>query len=238
MAGDGRLRPGGDVVDPAGVDAELADKAAGAHAGGDGRTVHLQAENAGRHRAGDGRRQSRRDPDAGDCGRCCPSGACSCRCPARQGRPSGSRGSSSPRSRPSARSSPRRPRRRQAPSAPAPRRSLPRRSGSVSAMPMMTETMMPMKNGCSSVAHMMACPTALAAAPMRRRDELGKSDAREDRHNRRDEDVDLCLLADGLAQLGGEDRRRTAPRAGRPRRLASSRRSRRESAKTAPEAGS
>ena len=30
----------------------------------------------------------------------------------------------------------------------------------------MTETMMPMKNGCSSVAHMMACPTALAAAPM------------------------------------------------------------------------
>ena len=37
--------------------------------------------------------------------------------------------------------------------------------GSVSATPMTTETMMPMKKGCSSVAHMMACPTAEAAAP-------------------------------------------------------------------------
>ena len=37
--------------------------------------------------------------------------------------------------------------------------------GSVSATPMTTETMIPMKKGCSSVAHMMACPTAEAALP-------------------------------------------------------------------------
>ena len=30
---------------------------------------------------------------------------------------------------------------------------------------MTTETMIPMKKGCSSVAHMMACPTAEAALP-------------------------------------------------------------------------
>ena len=38
--------------------------------------------------------------------------------------------------------------------------------GSVSATPMTTDTMMPMKKGCSSVAHMMNRPTALAAVPM------------------------------------------------------------------------
>ena len=37
--------------------------------------------------------------------------------------------------------------------------------GSVRAMPMMTDTRIPMKKGCSSVAHMMACPTAEAAVP-------------------------------------------------------------------------
>ena len=37
--------------------------------------------------------------------------------------------------------------------------------GSVSATPMMTDTRIPMKKGCSSVAHMMACPTAEAALP-------------------------------------------------------------------------
>ena len=38
--------------------------------------------------------------------------------------------------------------------------------GSVSAMPTMTETRMPMKKGCSSVAHMMRLPTQEAALPM------------------------------------------------------------------------
>ena len=38
--------------------------------------------------------------------------------------------------------------------------------GSVSAMPTMTETKMPMKKGCSSVAHMMRLPTQEAALPM------------------------------------------------------------------------
>ena len=38
--------------------------------------------------------------------------------------------------------------------------------GKVRATPMTTDTMMPMKKGCSSVAHMMALPTALAAVPM------------------------------------------------------------------------
>ncbi|CCX39180.1 unknown [Firmicutes bacterium CAG:102] len=33
-------------------------------------------------------------------------------------------------------------------------------------MPTITETRIPMKKGCSSVAHLMALPTALAAAPM------------------------------------------------------------------------
>ena len=37
--------------------------------------------------------------------------------------------------------------------------------GSVRAMPMTTETMMPMKKGCCFVAQMMACPTAAAALP-------------------------------------------------------------------------
>ena len=38
--------------------------------------------------------------------------------------------------------------------------------GRVRAMPTSTDTTMPMKKGCSSVAHMMAWPTALAAVPM------------------------------------------------------------------------
>ena len=38
--------------------------------------------------------------------------------------------------------------------------------GSVSAIPTRTDTAIPMKKGCRSVAHMMALPTALAAAPM------------------------------------------------------------------------
>ena len=37
--------------------------------------------------------------------------------------------------------------------------------GSVSATPMTTDTMMPIKKGCNSVAHMMALPTAEAACP-------------------------------------------------------------------------
>ena len=37
--------------------------------------------------------------------------------------------------------------------------------GSVRAMPMMTDTRIPMKKGCSSVAHRMAAPTAAAALP-------------------------------------------------------------------------
>ena len=38
--------------------------------------------------------------------------------------------------------------------------------GSVSAMPTMTDTRMPMTNGCCSVAHMMSVPTQLAPLPM------------------------------------------------------------------------
>ena len=38
--------------------------------------------------------------------------------------------------------------------------------GRVRATPTITETRMPMKKGCSSVAHMMMLPTAEAAAPM------------------------------------------------------------------------
>ena len=38
--------------------------------------------------------------------------------------------------------------------------------GSVSATPTSTETAMPISSGCSSVAHMMMLPTALATAPM------------------------------------------------------------------------
>ena len=38
--------------------------------------------------------------------------------------------------------------------------------GSVSAMPMTTDTMMPMNSGCSSVAHMMNPPTDDASAPI------------------------------------------------------------------------
>ena len=38
--------------------------------------------------------------------------------------------------------------------------------GSVKAMPMTTDTMTPMKNGCNSVAHMMNPPTDDARAPM------------------------------------------------------------------------
>ena len=38
--------------------------------------------------------------------------------------------------------------------------------GSVSAIPTITETKIPIKNGCNSVAHIMAFPTALAAAPI------------------------------------------------------------------------
>ena len=38
--------------------------------------------------------------------------------------------------------------------------------GSVSAMPMTTDTMTPMKKGCSSVAHMMKPPTDEASAPI------------------------------------------------------------------------
>ena len=38
--------------------------------------------------------------------------------------------------------------------------------GRVSAMPTRTATRMPIRKGCSSVAHMMRVPTALAAAPM------------------------------------------------------------------------
>ena len=38
--------------------------------------------------------------------------------------------------------------------------------GSVSAMPTMTDTTMPMTNGCCSVAHMMMLPTQLAPLPM------------------------------------------------------------------------
>ena len=38
--------------------------------------------------------------------------------------------------------------------------------GSVRATPTSTETTMPISRGCSSVAHMMTLPTALATAPM------------------------------------------------------------------------
>ena len=38
--------------------------------------------------------------------------------------------------------------------------------GSVSAIPTITDTIIPMKNGCNSVAHMIAVPTVLAAAPI------------------------------------------------------------------------
>ena len=38
--------------------------------------------------------------------------------------------------------------------------------GSVSATPTTTETTTPIRNGCSSVAHMISCPTESAAAPM------------------------------------------------------------------------
>ncbi len=38
--------------------------------------------------------------------------------------------------------------------------------GSVRAMPTTTETTMPIRNGCSSVAHMITCPTEDAALPI------------------------------------------------------------------------
>ena len=38
--------------------------------------------------------------------------------------------------------------------------------GRVKAIPTTTETTIPMRSGCSSVAHMITCPRELAAAPM------------------------------------------------------------------------
>ena len=63
--GDSSLGAGGDIVHPAGVHADLAHQTAGAHAGGNGGTVHLKVEQAGGQRAGDGRGQRGGDPDAG-----------------------------------------------------------------------------------------------------------------------------------------------------------------------------
>ena len=45
---------GGDVIEPTGIHTDLTDQTAGSHAGGNGRTVHLQLENAGGERACDG----------------------------------------------------------------------------------------------------------------------------------------------------------------------------------------
>jgi len=56
--GNGGLGAGGDVADPAGIDADLSHQTAGAHAAGYGGTVHLQAEHAGGDRVGDGRRHT------------------------------------------------------------------------------------------------------------------------------------------------------------------------------------
>ena len=68
--------------------------------------------------------------------------------------------------------------------------------GSVSATPTMTDTRMPMKKGCSSVAHMMSCPHGDG----RRADGGGNEASQrptpdEDGHERGDQDVHLGLLA-------------------------------------------
>ena len=77
--------------------------------------------------------------------------------------------------------------------------------GSVSATPMTTETMMPMKKGCSSVAHMMACPTAEAAVPTGAAISAAKPTPTSTVTIGRHQNVDLRLLADGLAQLRGNN---------------------------------
>ena len=204
-AGAGRLRPGGDVIDPAGVDAELADKAAGAHAGGDGRTVHLQTENARRHRAGDGRRQSRRDPDADvadDVAHLEPARADALRDKAAPAVLAEAHHREADHLRAAARDG------RAAGKSRQPQRRADRCRGD-------RERQRDADEDRDDDAHeerlqLRGPHDGLSHGARRRadgrRDELGKSDAREDRHNRRDEDVDLCLLADDLAQLGGEDR--------------------------------
>ena len=61
--GDGCLGAFRDVIDPACVDADLADQSAGTHAGGNGGAVHLHFENAGGDGTGDRRGDDRGEPD-------------------------------------------------------------------------------------------------------------------------------------------------------------------------------
>ena len=75
--------------------------------------------------------------------------------------------------------------------------------GSVSAMPMTTDTMTPMKKGCSSVAHMMNPPTDEASAPIHGASGQSQPAAGQDGDGGRDDDVHFRLLGHRLAQLGG-----------------------------------
>ena len=54
-----------DVIDPAGVNADLSDQSAGAHAGCNGCAVHLHFEKAGGDGTGDGGGDDRGEPDHG-----------------------------------------------------------------------------------------------------------------------------------------------------------------------------
>ena len=63
--GDGGFDAGGDVVQPAGVHPDGPHHAAGAHPRGDCGAVHFKVEQAGGHGAGDGAGQGGGDPDPG-----------------------------------------------------------------------------------------------------------------------------------------------------------------------------
>ena len=77
--------------------------------------------------------------------------------------------------------------------------------GSVRAMPMTTETRIPIQKGWSTVAHLTKSPTALAAVPMAGAHQGGEGYTRENGHQRRHQNVNLGLFADGLAQLCSDD---------------------------------
>ena len=64
-SGDGFLCAGGNIIEPAGIDAQGTHQAAGAHTGRDGSAVHFHPEDAGGDGTGDGGGQGRRDPDPG-----------------------------------------------------------------------------------------------------------------------------------------------------------------------------
>ena len=151
-------------------------EAAGAHAGGDRRAVHLQVEHARRNGPGDGGGQRRRNPDAGvfddvahlQHRRAQPLGDEA----APAVLPEGHDGEAD-HLRAAARQPPRRP---PGPPAPGTAQMAAEEIGSVSATPTMTETRTPIRNGCSSVAHMTSSSDGcIAAAPMGRCDHQADS---------------------------------------------------------------